>query len=95
MLSRPDLCRIRWVITFGKTRSWGAYKALKNLPSRGCPTASASHWRFLNGPTTPSRWTAWLTRCGSASGSRTCDIKDDFNRESFRIELDTSCWLRG
>lgn len=79
---------------WGKTRLWRLYCALRlNLPRRG-------KWRLperirdpLEVPAAPNHtWSADFMADGLWSGRRfrTFNVIDDFNRESLRIEIDTS-----
>lgn len=83
---------------YGKTRAWRAYVGLKlNFPRRGkrrLPELTASHWMSRCGPTTPGRPTSWPTPCGRGAVPH-LNVNDDFNRESLKIEVDSSLpWAR-
>ncbi len=79
---------------WGKTRSWRVYTALKlNLPRRGKRRLPERVRDPLDVPTvTNHTWSADFMADTLWSGRRfrTFNVNDDFNRESLRIEIDTS-----
>ncbi len=81
-------------IGFGKTRSWRVYVALKlNLPRRGKRRLPDRIREPLEVPLQANHtWSADFMADALWSGRRfrTFNVNDDFNRESLRIEIDTS-----
>ena len=79
---------------WGKTRSWRVYKALKlNLPRRGKRRLPERVRDPLDVPATANHtWSADFMADALWSGRRfrTFNVNDDFNRESLKIEIDTS-----
>lgn len=79
---------------FGKTRSWRVYVALKlNFPRRGKQRLPARVSEPLAIPASANHtWSADFMADALWSGRRfrTFNVNDDFNRESLRIEVDTS-----
>jgi putative transposase len=79
---------------FGKTRSWRVYVALKlNLPRRGKRRLPDRIREPLEVPMHANHtWSADFMADALWSGRRfrTFNVNDDFNRESLRIEIDTS-----
>ena len=79
---------------WGKTRLWRVYCELKlNLPRRGKRRLPERIRDPLEVPTAPNHtWSADFMADGLWSGRRfrTFNVIDDFNRESLRIEIDTS-----
>ena len=79
---------------FGKTRSWRVYKALKlNWPRRGKKRLPERICKPLGVPERANdTWSADFMADALWSGRRfrTFNVNDDFNRESLRIEIDTS-----
>jgi len=79
---------------FGKTRSWRVYVAMKlNLPRRGKRRLPDRIREPLEIPGQANHtWSADFMADALWSGRRfrTFNVNDDFNRESLRIEIDTS-----
>lgn len=79
---------------WGKTRAWRVYLALKlNLPRRGKRRLPARLRQPLETPMTANHtWSADFMADALWSGRRfrTFNVNDDFNRESLRIEIDSS-----
>jgi putative transposase len=79
---------------FGKTRSWRVYVALKlNRPRRGKRRLPERIREPLEVPLHANHtWSADFMADALWSGRRfrTFNVNDDFNRESLRIEVDTS-----
>ena len=79
---------------FGKTRGWRVYVALKlNLPRRGKRRLPDRIREPLEVPVRANHtWSADFMADALWSGRRfrTFNVNDDFNRESLRIEIDTS-----
>lgn len=79
---------------WGKTRSWRVYRALQlNLPRRGKRRLPARIRDPLAVPVQANHtWSADFMADALWSGRRfrTFNVNDDFNRESLRIEVDTS-----
>lgn len=79
---------------FGKTRSWRVYMAMKlNLPRRGKRRLPERIREPLAIPGQANHtWSADFMADALWSGRRfrTFNVNDDFNRESLRIEIDTS-----
>lgn len=79
---------------WGKTRSWRVYTALKlNLPRRGKRRLPTRIRDPLEVPASANHtWSADFMADALWSGRRfrTFNVNDDFNRESLRIEVDTS-----
>ena len=79
---------------FGKTRSWRVYVGLKlNLPRRGKRRLPDRIREPLEVPLHANHtWSADFMADALWSGRRfrTFNVNDDFNRESLRIEIDTS-----
>ncbi|MBS7459051.1 DDE-type integrase/transposase/recombinase, partial [Coralloluteibacterium stylophorae] len=79
---------------WGKTRAWRVYKALRlNLPRRGKRRLPDRIRTPLEIPVCANHtWSADFMADALWSGRRfrTLNINDDFNRESLRIEIDTS-----
>jgi putative transposase len=79
---------------FGKTRSWRGYCALRlNLPRRGKRRLPERTREPLEVPLHANHtWSADFMADALWSGRRfrTFNINDDYNRESLRIEIDTS-----
>ncbi len=79
---------------WGKTRSWRVYTGLKlNLPRRGKRRLPERVRDPLDVPVTANHtWSADFMADALWSGRRfrTFNVNDDFNRESLRIEIDTS-----
>lgn len=79
---------------FGKTRGWRVYVALKlNLPRRGKRRLPDRIREPLEVPMHANHtWSADFMADALWSGRRfrTFNVNDDFNRESLRIEIDTS-----
>lgn len=79
---------------WGKTRGWRVYRALKlNLPRRGKRRLPERVRDPLAIPATANdTWSADFMADALWSGRRfrTFNVNDDFNRESMRIEIDTS-----
>lgn len=79
---------------FGKTRSWRVYVAMKlNLPRRGKRRLPDRIREPLEIPSQANHpWSADFMADALWSGRRfrTFNVNDDFNRESLRIEIDTS-----
>lgn len=80
---------------FGKTRSWRVYVALKlyNLPRRGKRRLPHRIRKPLETPDHANHtWSVdfMVDALWSGRSFRTFNVNDDFNRESLRIEIDTS-----
>lgn len=79
---------------FGKTRSWRVYCALRlNLPRRGKRRLPERIREPLEVPLHANHtWSADFMADALWSGRRfrTFNVNDDYNRESLRIEIDTS-----
>lgn len=79
---------------WGKTRAWRVYTALKfNLPRRGKRRLPDRIREPLEIPLTANHtWSADFMADALWSGRRfrTFNVNDDFNRESMKIEIDTS-----
>lgn len=79
---------------WGKTHAWRVYKALKlNLPRRGKRRLPDRIREPLEIPRVANHtWSADFMADALWSGRRfrTFNVNDDFNRESLRIEIDTS-----
>lgn len=79
---------------WGKTRLWRVYRGLKfNLPRRGKRRLPDRHRDPLQVAATRNEtWSAdfMLDALWSGRRFRTFNVIDDFNRESLRIEVDTS-----
>jgi putative transposase len=79
---------------FGKTRAWRIYLSLKlNLPRRGKRRLPDRIREPLEIPLSANHtWSADFMADALWSGRRfrTFNVNDDFNRESLRIEVDTS-----
>jgi putative transposase len=79
---------------WGKTRLWRVYRDLRlNLPRRGKRRLPARIQEPLVLPARPNEtWSADFMADALWSGRRfrTFNVIDDFNRESLRIEIDTS-----
>ena len=81
-------------LPYGKTRLWRVYKQLgMNLPRRGKKRLPERVKRPLRAPDHPNIcWSMDFMADGLWSGRklRTFNVIDDFNRESLKIEIDTS-----
>lgn len=79
---------------WGKTRAWRVYVSLRlNLPRRGKKRLPDRIREPLEVPVLPNEtWSADFMADALWSGRRfrTFNVNDDFNRESLRIEIDTS-----
>jgi len=79
---------------FGKTRAWRVYVGLKlNIPRRGKRRLPARMREPLEVPMTANHtWSADFMSDALWSGRRfrTFNVNDDFNRESLKIEVDSS-----